>query len=141
MSKALTFQCEFHLAPGRRGRKRLRPGKEPRRATTVLAGRIPRVARLMALAIHFNELIVRGELEDFSELARLGHVTPPRISQIMSLLQLAPDIQEALLFLPRTVKGRDPVMERQIYPVVASLDWGSQRRAWSRVVGHTDSVR
>ena len=33
----------------------------------------------------------------------------------MSLLQLAPDIQEAILFLPLTVEGRDAVGERLVF--------------------------
>ena len=53
-----------------------------------------------------------------------------RVTQIMNLLQLAPDIQEALLFLPRTVKGRDPVRERHVRPIAAELNWRKQRRLW-----------
>src|SRR3712207_3152134 len=34
------------------------------------------------------------------KVARLGHVTRARVTQIMNLLNLAPDIQEAILFLP-----------------------------------------
>jgi hypothetical protein len=61
---------------------------------------IPRIARLMALAIRFDGLL-RGEtFRDYAELARLGHVTRARMTQIMKLLDLAPDIQEHILFLP-----------------------------------------
>lgn len=49
-------------------------------------------------------------------LARLGHVTRARVTQIMNLLNLAPDIQEEILFLPRTLKGRDPIRERHLRP-------------------------
>ena len=48
----------------------------------------------------------------------------------MNLLQLAPEIQEALLFLPRTVKGRDPIREHHVRPIAATLDWRKQRRLW-----------
>lgn len=66
-----------------------------------------------------------------TELARLGHVTRARMSQIMSLLNLAPDIQEAILFLPKTVKGRDPVCARDVIRLAASeVDWGRQREGW-----------
>jgi hypothetical protein len=47
-------------------------------------------------------------------LADLGHVTRARVCQIMNLLQLAPDIQEAILFLPRVEGGRDPIKERRL---------------------------
>ena len=48
----------------------------------------------------------------------------------MNLMQLAPDIQEAILFLPRTVKGRDPIREHHIRPIAAELEWRKQRRLW-----------
>jgi hypothetical protein len=70
-------------------------------------GRIPRISRLMALAIRFDHLIKSGQVADQAELAGLGHVTRARVTQIMNLLQLAPDIQEEILFLPRTVEGSD----------------------------------
>jgi len=70
-------------------------------------------------------------------MARLGHVTRARVTQIMNLLNLAPDIQEELLFLPRTVKGHDPIRERHIRPIAASLDWRKQRRMWKDVKSHT----
>ena len=71
-------------------------------------GSVPRVTRLMALAIKFDGMLARGEVRDYADLARLGYVTRARITQIMNILTLAPDIQEALLFLPRTTTGRDP---------------------------------
>src|SRR5580698_3733572 len=75
---------------------------------------IPRIARLMALAIRFEGL-VRGEtIQDYAELARRGHVTRARMTQIMKLLSLAPDIQEQLLFLP-PVKG---INERNLRRIV-----------------------
>ncbi|NLW51413.1 MAG: hypothetical protein GXY85_11330 [Candidatus Brocadiaceae bacterium] len=48
----------------------------------------------------------------------------------MNLLQLAPEIQEALLFLPPTVKGRDAIRERHVRPIAAELEWRKQRRLW-----------
>ena len=48
--------------------------------------------------------------------------------QIMNLLNLAPDIQEALLFLPQVNEGRDPVSERELREIVAEMDWKRQRR-------------
>jgi hypothetical protein len=58
-------------------------------------GRVPRVARLMALVLRFDELARSGQISTYSELAILGHVTRARICQILNLLYLAPDIQEA----------------------------------------------
>ena len=61
------------------------------------------------------------------ELARLSHVTQPRMSQILNLALLAPDIQEELLHLPRIVDGRDPIHEKMLRPISAEVDWGKQR--------------
>jgi hypothetical protein len=78
------------------------------------AGNLPRIAKLMALAIRFDTLVSRGEVQNSEDLARLGYVTRARITQIMNLLNLAPDIQEALLFLPRTTSGRDMFREKEL---------------------------
>src|SRR5262245_21184088 len=77
-------------------------------------GRIPRVSQLMALAIKFEGMIHEGVVKDYSELANLGNVTRARISQIMSLLNLAPDIQEAILYLPRIERGREPIQMQHL---------------------------
>ena len=60
----------------------------------------------------------------------MGHVTRARISQIMSLLYLAPDLQEQVLFLPRTERGRDPIILHDLLPIAAAADWKKQRRLW-----------
>ena len=67
---------------------------------------VPRITRLMALAIHFDGLIQSGAVANCSELARLGNVTRARMTQIMNLLMLAPGIQEALLFLRKRTANR-----------------------------------
>jgi len=82
------------------------------------------------LALRFDGLVRAGLIADYATLAELGHVSRARISQIMNLLVLAPDIQEALLFLPRTERGRDPIHLRQLQPLAAVLDWGQQRNLW-----------
>jgi hypothetical protein len=96
-------------------------------------GRVPRVARLMALALRFEELVRAGQVRSYAELASLGHVTRARICQIMNLLQLAPDIQEALLFLPPTRRGRDAIILADVQPIAAALDWRKQRRLWRQL--------
>ncbi len=57
-------------------------------------------------------MTLRGVMKDQSEIARIGHVTPARLSQIMGMLSLAPEIQEAILMLPRVDEGHDMVTER-----------------------------
>jgi hypothetical protein len=78
-------------------------------------------------------LIRDGEVTDYADIARLGHVTRARVTQIMNLLHLAPDIQEAILHLPRTEQGRDPITERDLRPIAAVIDWRKQRRMWDEL--------
>jgi len=87
----------------------------------------------MALAIRFDGLVRCGEVRDYADLARLGYVTRARITQIMNLLNLAPDIQEAILFLPRTVKGRDQIREKEVRPIAAVSHWSRQRKIWAKL--------
>lgn len=134
MTACLTIECDVHFERRGRGfRKELEAGPAPRQSLP--PGRVPRVARFMALAIRFDHLLRSGAIQSYGELACLGHVTRARVSQVMSLLHLAPDIQEALLFLPRTERGRDRIHLRQLQPIVSTLDWRKQRRMWAELVG------
>ena len=90
---------------------------------------IPRVARLMALAIRFEGLVRNKTMRDYAELARLGRVTRARMTQIMKLLDLAPDIQEKILFLA----NRRGLSERTLRPVVSRIDWDEQRRIFQKI--------
>jgi hypothetical protein len=78
-------------------------------------------------------MLQRGEVKDYAELARLGHVTRARVTQIMNLLNLAPDLQEAILFLPAVERGRDPLKEWQVRPVAAEVVWAEQRKRFGAV--------
>jgi hypothetical protein len=89
----------------------------------------------MALAIRFEGLVRTGEMMNYAEIAALGHVTRARITQIMNLLQLAPDIQEQVLDLPLTQTGRDPIRFAQLQPIAITLDWRKQRRMWCELIG------
>src|SRR5262249_41251326 len=94
---------------------------------------IPRIAQLMALARHIDDLICSGTVGSYASAARLGHVSRARMSQILALLQLAPDLQEQLLFLQRPARGRAAPVLRQVLHVAAALDWDEQRRRWRRL--------
>ena len=76
-----------------------------------------------------------GGITDQAELARLRHVTRARLTQIMNLLGLAPDIQVEILFLPATERGRDVVTEKQVRVMAAMADWGRQRKIWLHHLG------
>lgn len=94
----------------------------------------------MALAIRCDQLIRDGVIANQSELADFGQITTARMTQIMSLLILAPDIQERILFLPRIEYGRDDVNETDIRPIAATLDWRKQRRMWAALQRDIDDA-
>ncbi len=112
-----------------RARKTIQPGEKPKRKTA----RTQRISKLMALAIHFEQMLRDGHVNDMSTLAYYGQVTRARITQIMNLLLLAPDIQQAILNLPQTTKGRDDVTIRQLQSIALEPDWQEQRRMWTNL--------
>ena len=125
-----TVTHEIHFARKTR-RKVIKPGPPPEPPPPT--GRIPRVSKLMALAIRFDEMLANGQVASMSELARLAHVTQPRMTQIMNLLHLAPNIQEEILHLPPVRAGRDIVTERDVRCIVCEPKWEEQRRGWRRI--------
>jgi hypothetical protein len=127
-----TLRKKIHLARTSRGRVVVRD--EPAPSSVVSPGRVPRVARLMALAIRFDRLLRDGVVDNLSDLARLVHVTQPRITQILNLTLLAPDLQAAILFLERAPTGRDSIGERSIRHIASTTDWTLQREMWRSVV-------
>ena len=93
-------------------------------------GRVPRISRLMALALKLDTLLSQGTVRNAAEIAELGHVSRPRTCQILTLTNLAPAIQEAVLFLPKTVSGRDRISENRLRRIASLLDWEQQRQAF-----------
>ena len=93
-------------------------------------GRLPRVTQVMALAIQFQDMIQRGEARDYADLARLGCLTRERMSQIMELVWLAPDIQQEILEFPPSGAARFPISEVAVHRIASPLSWDEQRHAW-----------
>jgi hypothetical protein len=91
VTKGLTTITHVHFERGRGTREAMKEsealGPPPQSA-------VPRISRLMTLAIHLQDLVDRGEVVEYAEPARLAHVSRTRITQIMSLTLLAPDIHE-----------------------------------------------
>lgn len=126
----LTVSRRVSFTTAGRGRRVMEPASEARPATSPP---LPRVTRLMALAIKLDGLIASGAITDQAEMARAGCITRARATQIMNLLRLAPDIQEAILDLPPVAAGRDPVTERDLRPIVAEMRWERQREMWAEL--------
>jgi hypothetical protein len=128
MSETLSFECDFRLGNSGRGVAKRYSGEVA--PTPPAPGRTPRIAKQMALAIKLEGLVRSGAVADYAELARLGHVTRARMSQIMNLLMLAADIQEEILFLPRITVGKDRIRLRTLQPIALTPDWVEQRILW-----------
>ena len=126
-----TVTRKIHFAIKNR-RKVAIPGPAPESPKP--SGRTPRVSKLMALAIRFDQLLRDGKVHNQSELASLAYVTQPRMTQIMNLLHLAPDIQEEILHLPPVDKGRDPITERYLRPITRLINWQKQRATWGTLL-------
>ncbi len=122
MTEQVTVEKRVHFVRGTKGRKKMRVGNAP-----TAPQRVPRISRLMALAIHFDELIRTGKVKDQSELARLGQVSTARVSQIMGLLYLAPEIVTMLLFLG-DFPSRRLETERKLRSIIKIIDWTEQAR-------------
>ncbi|TWT71558.1 hypothetical protein [Crateriforma conspicua] len=125
-------------AKGRRTIRSFEDGEQARLESDRPSGRIPRIARLMALAIQYEGMLRHGEVGDMIELAEHAHVSQPRMTQIMGLNLLAPDIQEALLNLPPQ-QGKCPIHEKRLRPLATMLLWSDQRRAWAAICSDVES--
>src|SRR6266700_6775254 len=92
-----------------------------------VTARVPRISRLLALALKMEQMIQEGTVKNYSELAHLGQVSRARITQFMNLLQLAPDIQEEIL-LGNTPEDR--LRESAIRKLSGVVLWSEQRDRW-----------
>ena len=114
-------------APLHRVRARHRQGFVDQAPVVRLPVRRPaRVAVMLALAHTVDAAISAGRLRDQRDAAERLGLTPPRITQLLAMLQLAPDLQERVLFL-EAVDGQEPVTERELRPLTRLLSWDDQR--------------
>jgi ParB-like chromosome segregation protein Spo0J len=88
-----------------------------------------RVARELALAHALQARLDAGEFRDHADMARALGFTRARVSQIMDLLLLAPDIQEEVLFADYATR----VTGHALRALVRRPCWDDQRREWVRL--------
>lgn len=138
MSNAPTVRRTFHIANADRGARSIRPGTAAPRPTI---GRLPRLTRIMALAIHFDRSLATGRFATQADLARAGQVTRARLTQILNLTCLAPDIQEQILHLPPYDSGRAPITERHIRPIASEPNWEKQRKRFAKLLATATEPR
>ena len=130
MQESKTFEIEFHLEPGVRAIDRPTDEKPNGGSVRRRFDRYPRIVQVAALAIHFQDMLDRGEVRNHADLARLGCISRERMSQIMMLAWLAPDIQQEVLGLPKTPGGRFIVSETELRFIARQPLWADQRRCW-----------
>ena len=123
-------RCEDEI-PLRRTRRQGRP----RRPAEQEEPWIPRISRLVALAIKFEAMLERGEVHDYADLARLGYVTRARMTQVMNLLLLAPDIQAEILSWTSCTNGSRRLVEHELRTVARNPEWEQQRKLWRGLFG------
>jgi hypothetical protein len=131
-SQQITYSLDFE--PRRKSRK-VKPATTEHRSPD--DGCVPRIARLLALAIRMEGLVRDGAIRDYAAVASLGCVTRARLSQIMKLLDLAPDIQEQILFLT-PFRGLN---ERTLRPIVHRIDWDEQRLLFQELMRRSLGLR
>ena len=131
MSKPVSVDFQFSIKQrGRGAKKRIVEGAAQSDESKPALERIPRISRYMALAIHFEDLIRQGVVTDFADLARLGHVTRARVTQIMNLRLLAPEIQEELLLGEKNCDNRIPIQMKSLQFLATICSWRTQRQLW-----------
>ena len=131
MSEPLTIETTVHFT--RTTGQRRQASTEPEKPLP--EGHLSRITKLMALAIKLGKLLDEG-VANHAQLARLGQVTRARMSQILNLLHLAPDLQKQILLLPKVIQGRAGVKLMEVQPICMVEDWDRQRRLWTAAL-HT----
>jgi len=122
-------EFRVYFQAGYLGRKHLRkgvPSKEPQRPIDDL----PRLTRLLALAHRWSGLIDEGVVSDYAEIAKMMGLSRARVTQIMDLLYLAPDIQDDILFARSSEKLELDVPDRAMRQITRIPDWNDQRKLW-----------
>jgi hypothetical protein len=84
-----------------------------------------RVAIMLALAHKIQQAIDRGAVHDRAEVARRLGLTRARVTQLLDLTLLAPDIQAWILEL-QAVDGVEPMSERALRDIVHAENWAVQ---------------
>jgi hypothetical protein len=122
------FECRFQQ---KNGRKNIHMGKvDDNTPPSNTVPNLHRTTRLLALAHYYQKLVDNGTVKDYAEIARLTGTSRARISQIISLTFLAPEIQEKILFLPPGKPLPQHVKERNLRKVLKTLIWKKQIESW-----------
>ncbi len=124
---------KIHIKRERKGALRLVEGERPLPPPPPPA-RPARIAVQMAMAHRIEGMVRNGEVRDYAAAAEVAQVTRARVSQLVNLLLLAPDIQEQLLLMTRPRSGRELIGENGLRAVALEPDWSAQRRMLAKLM-------
>lgn len=128
------IQVKFETTAEARGRQRV---TGPKAKKPSVPPRVPHITKLMALGIRLEHLLASGQVKDQAEIARTADVTRARITQILNLTNLAPDIQQAILDLEPTTDQVPRFRESEVRQITVIPNWEKQRLLWRRLVKRT----
>ncbi|MFQ5803815.1 MAG: hypothetical protein ACE5JQ_13040 [Candidatus Methylomirabilales bacterium] len=111
-------------------RRKPKPPKEPK---------TPRVVELLRKAIEWQALLESGEASNQADIARREGITRARVTQVMGLLRLAPEIQEHVLSLPDMIR-RPAITERVLRRIVQLQDPKVQRARFQELAEQVEQV-
>jgi len=96
--------------------------------------RTPRVIELLRKALEWQALLQSGQVHNQAEIARREGITRARVTQVMALLRLAPEIQQHILSMPDAVR-RPAITERALRPIAQLEDLADQKAKFQELVG------
>jgi hypothetical protein len=94
----------------------------------------PRVVELLRKAIEWRTLLESGKVASQAEIASREGVTRARVTQVMGMLHLAPEIQEKILVMPYAIH-KSLLTERVLRPIGTITNYGNQIREFHKILG------
>ena len=125
------MKAKFETSASSHGRKRV---GVPKPKVPSAPAKLPHITKLMALAIRLEHLLATGQVKDQAEIARVAGITRARVTQIINLANLAPDIQQAILDLEPTTDPVPRFREREMRTIAIMPNWEKQRVLWRLLV-------
>jgi len=95
--------------------------------------RTPPVVEVLRKALEWQALLGSGEVKNQSDIARREGISRVRVTQVMWMLRLAPEIQERVLAMPETLH-RPAISERALRRLAQTEDHGQQLATFQRLL-------
>lgn len=125
------IKLPFETSSSSHGRQRVGAPK-PKKSSA--PAKLPHITKLLALAIRLEHLLATGQVKDQAEIARTAGITRARVTQIINLTNLAPDIQQEILDLEPSLDQLPPLREGEVRQIAIITNWVNQRQSWKRLL-------